>query len=103
MVVTQGNEFDFECLKTAVQSNAGYLGVISSKPKRIKFFKRLKKLNIPAKYLNRVHIPAGIDIGAQTPEEIAVSISAEMIAILNEDKVGTDKFKDNNPSQGVST
>jgi xanthine dehydrogenase accessory factor len=93
MIVTQGNEYDFECLRTAIVTEAGYLGVISSKPKRVKFFNRLRKMNIPESYLKRVHIPAGIDIGAQSPEEIAVSIAAELIAENNKDLMGTDKFK----------
>jgi len=94
MIVTQGNEFDFDCLKTAIRSDAGYLGVISSKAKRVKFFNRLKKLGAPAGLLKNVRIPAGIDIGAQTPEEIAISIAAEMIALKNSNLVGTDKFKE---------
>ncbi len=93
MIVTQGNEYDFQCLKEVVTSKAGYIGVISSKPKRIKFFKRLRQLGIADQFLKRIHIPAGLDIGAQTPEEIAVSISAEMIKNQNEIFTGTDKFK----------
>lgn len=93
MIVTQGNEYDFECLKAVIKSDAGYLGVISSKPKRIKFFNQLRKMGIPEKLLKRIHIPAGIDIGAQTPEEIAVSISAELVKQNNNDYLGTDKFK----------
>ncbi|OGX38582.1 MAG: hypothetical protein A3C36_05755 [Omnitrophica WOR_2 bacterium RIFCSPHIGHO2_02_FULL_52_10] len=94
MIVTQGNEYDFDCLKASIGSEAGYLGVISSKPKRVKFFNRLRKMNIPEKYLKRVHIPAGIDIGAQTPEEIAVSIAADLIAEMNRGLIGTEKFKE---------
>jgi len=93
MIVTQGNEFDFACLKAVVKSNAGYLGVISSKPKQVKFLNRLKKMGIAGKYLKKIRIPAGIDIGAQTPEEIAISISAEIIAFNKKDFLGTDKFK----------
>jgi len=93
MIVTQGNEFDFQCLKSAIKSEAGYIGVISSKAKRIKFLTRLKKARISPKNLKRIHIPAGIDIGAMAPEEIAVSIAAEMVAIRNQNKIGTDKFK----------
>jgi xanthine dehydrogenase accessory factor len=92
-IVTQGNEFDFECLKVVIKSSAAYIGVISSKPKRVKFFGRLKEQKIEEKYLKRVHIPMGIDIGSQTPEEIAVSICAEMIAVKNKEYIGTDKFK----------
>ena len=93
MVVTQGNEFDFECLRVAINANAGYLGVISSRAKRVKFFGRLKKMGVSQARLNRVKIPAGVDIGAQTPEEIAISIAAEMVAVKNAAFLGTDKFR----------
>jgi len=86
MIVTQGNEYDFECLKAVIQSKAGYIGVISSKTKRIKFFNRLKEMNIPIKQLKKINIPAGIDIGAQTPEEIAISIAAELVKLNNQKK-----------------
>ncbi len=99
MVVTQGNEYDFECLKAALSTDAGYLGVISSRAKRIKFFGRLKKMGISQRRLNQVKIPAGVDIGAQTPEEIAISIAAEIIAIKNVAFLGTDKFKSRDKSQ----
>ncbi len=92
-IVTHGNEHDFECLKAVIRSNAAYIGVISSKPKKVKFFSRLKDMGIEEKYLKRVHIPMGIDIGSQTPEEIAVSIMAEIEAVKNKSYIGTDKFK----------
>ena len=96
MIVTQGNEFDFECLKTVINSKAGYLGVISSKAKKIKFFKRLKQLGISDKALNKVKIPAGLDIGSQTPEEIAISIMAEVIREYDQQWLNSDKFKSKN-------
>jgi len=92
-IVTHGNEHDFECLKAVVRSPAAYIGVISSKPKKVKFFGRLKTSGIEEKYLKRVRIPMGIDIGSQTPEEIAVSIMAEIEAVKNKSYIGTDKFK----------
>ena len=76
-----------------IKSPAAYIGVISSKPKKVKFFGRLKSAGIEEKYLKRVHIPMGFDIGGQTPEEIAVSIMAEIMAVKNKDHIGTDKFK----------
>jgi len=91
-IVTQGNEYDFECLKVVVKSPANYIGVISSKPKRVKFLGRLRKAGVEEKYLKRVHIPMGIDIGSQTPQEIAISISAQLVATKNKDYIGTDKF-----------
>lgn len=93
MIVTQGNEYDFKCLVKVIRSNAGYIGVISSQPKRVKFMNRLKSMNIEPKYLKRIHIPAGLDCGAQTPSEIAVSIAAELVALNNKNLIGTDKFK----------
>ncbi len=92
-IVTQGNEQDFECLKAVIKSDAGYIGVISSQPKRVKFFKRLKDAGINDKLLKRVSIPMGIDIGSETPEEIAVSICAQLVAVKNQEKIGTSKFK----------
>jgi xanthine dehydrogenase accessory factor len=94
MIVTPGNEYDFECLRTVVCKDAAYVGVISSKAKRIRFLNRLRAVGVSQKYLNRVRIPAGIDIGAQTPEEIAVSIAAELVKINNKDFLNTDKFKE---------
>ena len=99
MVVTQGNEFDFECLKVAIGTDAGYLGVISSRAKRVKFFGRLKKMGVSQSRLSRVKIPAGVDIGAQTPEEIAISIAAEIVAVKNVALLGTDKFKSKGRSE----
>ena len=92
-IVTQGNEFDFECLKVIVKSQAGYKGVISSQPKRVKFFGRLKKSGVDPKFFKTIKIPMGLDIGAQSPEEIAVSIAAEMISIKDKEFIGTDKFQ----------
>lgn len=100
MVVTPGNEYDFECLKAVISKDFGYIGVISSKAKRIKFLNRLKAAGVSQKCLNRVRIPAGIDIGAQTPEEIAVSIAAELVKINNKDFLNTDKFKEKGIAKG---
>ncbi|MCK5014875.1 MAG: XdhC family protein [Candidatus Omnitrophica bacterium] len=93
MIMTQSHEYDFDCVKAVVKSDAGYLGVISSRPKRAKLFNQLKSMRILAKLIKRIHIPAGIDIGGQTPEEIAVSIAAELVAENNRSSIGTEKFK----------
>lgn len=99
MIVTQGNEFDYACLKKIIKSDAGYIGVISSHTKKIKFLNRLKKAKIDQKYFKRIKIPAGIDIGAQSPEEIALSISSELVKIKNKSHLGTDKFKNKKEKQ----
>ncbi len=93
VIVTQGNEYDYECLKTAISKNMAYLGVISSKAKQIKFFNRLIKDKIPEKLFKKVNIPTGLDIGAQTPEEISISIMAEIIQVTNKKLLKSAKFQ----------
>ncbi len=93
MIATQDHLYDYSCLKAALKSPAGYIGLISSKAKRIKFFERLKKDGFSSRDLKRIKSPAGIDIGAQTPEEIAVSVSAELIAHYNREWLNTAKFQ----------
>jgi xanthine dehydrogenase accessory factor len=67
-------------LRWAVQTPARYIGMIGSKRKTITIFKELKAEGVSAKLFDRVHAPIGLDIGAITPEEIAISITAELIA-----------------------
>jgi len=68
-------------LRWAVQTPARYIGMIGSKRKTITIFQALTEEGIPAQLFERVHAPVGLDIGAVTPEEIAVAITAELIAI----------------------
>jgi xanthine dehydrogenase accessory factor len=68
-------------LRWAVQTRARYVGMIGSKRKVISIFKTLQEEGLPAHLFERVHAPIGLDIGAITPEEIAVAITAELIAI----------------------
>ncbi len=93
MIVTQGHEYDFECLKTIINLDVGYIGVISSQAKKKRFFDRLKAMNIQAKNLKKINIPAGVDIGAQTPEEIAISIASELVKYSNKNFLKTNKFR----------
>ena len=80
VIVTRGHRDDMRCLRWAVQTRARYIGMIGSKRKTIAIFKELTTEGIPANLFERVHAPVGLDIGAVTPEEIAVSITAELIA-----------------------
>ncbi len=81
VIVTRGHRDDMRCLRWAVQSRARYVGMIGSKRKTIAIFQELVSEGIPAKLFERVHAPIGLDIGAVTPEEIAVAITAELIAV----------------------
>ena len=81
VIVTRGHRDDMRVLRWAVQTRARYIGMIGSKRKTIKIYEELCKEGIPADRFERVHAPVGLDIGAITPEEIAVSIAAELIAV----------------------
>jgi len=93
VIVTHGHNYDFDCLKEVVNSNAAYIGVISSKRKRDQFFKDLKALGVKNTALKKIRIPIGLDIGAQTPEEIALSICSEIVSEYNKEWLKTAKFK----------
>jgi xanthine dehydrogenase accessory factor len=80
VIVTRGHRDDMRMLRWAVQTPAHYIGMIGSKRKTITIFKELQREGLPAHLFDRVHAPIGLDIGAITPEEIAVSITAELIA-----------------------
>jgi xanthine dehydrogenase accessory factor len=80
VIVTRGHRDDMRVLRWAVQTPARYIGMIGSKRKTIAIFKELQKEGLAPELFNRVHAPVGLDIGAITPEEIAVSITAELIA-----------------------
>ena len=80
VIVTRGHRDDMRVLRWAVQTPARYVGMIGSKRKTIAIFRELTKEGISAERFKRVHAPVGLDIGAVTPEEIAVAITAELIA-----------------------
>jgi xanthine dehydrogenase accessory factor len=80
VIVTRGHRDDMRILRWAVQTPARYVGMIGSKRKTITIFKELQQEGLAAALFERVHAPVGLDIGAITPEEIAVSITAELIA-----------------------
>jgi xanthine dehydrogenase accessory factor len=81
VIATRGHHDDMRVLRWAVQTPAQYIGMIGSKRKTIAIFRELLKEGIPEQLFERIHAPVGLDIGAVTPEEIAVAITAELIAI----------------------
>jgi xanthine dehydrogenase accessory factor len=68
-------------LEWAAATEAKYVGMIGSKRKVLSVYKALEEKGIPAEKLERVYAPVGLEIGALTPEEIAISITAELIAV----------------------
>jgi xanthine dehydrogenase accessory factor len=81
VVVTRGHKGDGEALRAVVGKGLRYVGLLGSKPKMVHIFSALQAEGVPAQHLAEVRTPVGLGIGAQSPEEIAVSILAEMIAV----------------------
>lgn len=79
VMVTRGHQHDQRILEQLYDCHARYLGMIGSKSKIAKMWQRLESKGIDRKYLDRVHAPVGLNIGADSPEEISISIMAEII------------------------
>ncbi|MDQ2899127.1 MAG: XdhC/CoxI family protein [Acidobacteriota bacterium] len=81
VIVTRGHRDDMRVLRWAVATPARYIAMIGSKRKVFNVVKELEKEGIPRHAMERVFAPMGFDIGAISPEEIAISVAAEMIAV----------------------
>jgi xanthine dehydrogenase accessory factor len=81
VVVTRGHKGDGEALRAVLGRGLRFVGLLGSRPKVVHIFAALREQGVDAAELGAVHAPLGLEIGAQTPDEIAVSILAEMIAV----------------------
>jgi xanthine dehydrogenase accessory factor len=81
VIVTRGHRDDLRVLEWAVGTQARYIGMIGSKRKVHSVYQALERQGVAPEALDRVHAPVGLEIGALTPEEIAISIAAELIAV----------------------
>lgn len=81
VIVTRGHSHDKSVLAQALGTSAAYIGMIGSRKKVAQAFEALGKEGFSADDLARVHAPIGLSIGAETPEEIAISIAAELIQV----------------------
>ncbi len=81
VIVTRGHAHDELVLRKALRTEAGYIGMIGSKKKRETIYNHLLADGYTPEDIGRVHSPIGLPINAETPEEIAVSITAELISI----------------------
>jgi xanthine dehydrogenase accessory factor len=81
VVVTRGHKGDVEALEAVLGRGLRFVGLLASKPKLVHVLTMLEERGVPLQELAKVHAPLGLDIGARTPEEIAVSVLAEMIAV----------------------
>lgn len=81
LALTRGHQYDEEVVEQAVGSRARYIGMLGSERKKMVLWKRLRQRGISERVLERVYAPVGANIGADTPEEIAVSIVAELVKV----------------------
>ena len=81
VIVTRGHKHDIDALRMLAPANLRYVGLIGSRAKVKRIYDALRAEGTTADVLTRVHAPIGLDIGAITPQEIAVSILAELIAV----------------------
>ncbi len=79
-VVTRGHNEDEQCMRVVVRAHPDYVGLIGSKRRTSIVIDRLREAGIPDEQLTNIHAPIGLDIGAVTPEEVALAIMAEIVA-----------------------
>jgi xanthine dehydrogenase accessory factor len=83
VIATRGHNHDLDALKAALKTEACYIGLLGSKRKKALLLNTLKKEGFSKADIERVVTPVGLPIGSVTPEEIAVSIAAQMIERKN--------------------
>ncbi len=83
VIATFGHEGDMEALEAALDKNAAYIGMVGSKKKVGTLFDKLTEKGFSKERLKSVYTPVGLDIGSETPEEIALSIMAEIMLVKN--------------------
>lgn len=84
VIVTRGHQYDEECLRAVIGRDTAYIGMIGSRRRVLSIFKRLVESGVKDELLSGVHAPIGLRIGAVSPQEIAVSIMAEVIQVLSQ-------------------
>ena len=83
LVVTRGHRYDGICLTAILKKERAYVGMMASRKRGILLKKKLVEEGFPESEVERLHTPVGLSIHAETPEEIAVSIVAELIMVKN--------------------
>lgn len=81
VIMTRGHSLDKSVLSQAINSEAGYIGMIGSRRKRNTIYQVLREEGVTQQVLDNIHSPVGLDIGADTPAEIGISIAAELIKV----------------------
>lgn len=83
LLVTRGHRYDFECLRRLLREEPPpvYVGMIGSRRRVRATFHQLREEGVRHELLSRIHAPVGLDLGAETPEEIAVAVAAEWVLL----------------------
>jgi xanthine dehydrogenase accessory factor len=83
VLVTRAHRYDFDCLSRLLdrQPTPRYIGMVGSRRRVRAAFRALLDAGVPPDHLARIHAPIGLDVGAETPEEIAIAIAAELVAV----------------------
>jgi xanthine dehydrogenase accessory factor len=81
VILTHDPKIDEPALQSLLGKEAGYVGAIGSRKTHAERFERLARLGVSAEQLAEVYAPIGLDLGAETPEEIALAILAEVVAV----------------------
>jgi xanthine dehydrogenase accessory factor len=79
-VVTRGHNEDEQCMQAVVRASPDYVGLIGSKRRTSIVIERLRESGVAEEQLQKIHAPIGLDIGAVSPEEVALAILAEIVA-----------------------
>jgi xanthine dehydrogenase accessory factor len=83
VVCTHDSKFDEPALVAALQTPAGFIGALGSRPTNVERLARLRSRGIPEHALRRINAPVGLDLGGATPAETAVSVAAQLIAVAH--------------------
>lgn len=93
IVIATGHKYDEAALKAVIDSEAAYIGMVGSRRKAATIYRNLMDEGVPEEKLKRAHVPIGLDIGAETPEEIAVSIIAEILKECRKPEASGESLK----------
>jgi xanthine dehydrogenase accessory factor len=91
VVVASRGKYDEEAVERALHEQNAYVGLVASKKRGLEILLSLERKGESPKKLDTVHVPAGLNIGAETPVEIAWSIAAEIVSLRTE-KAASKKF-----------
>ena len=99
VIIVREHRHDLDCLKYALNCKTAYIGMIGSRRSVASMQEQLLKAGCPEEQIERIHAPIGLDIGAVTPEEIAISIMAQLISCRRQVNITTEDAADTVPGQ----